>query len=208
MVRHRVRIRFSKQGNLRLIGHRDLMRCFERWFRRAGLPLARSEGFHPKPRLSFPLALALGVEGTDEVMEVELAEPRAAEAVANQLAAHAPPGLAARCVESLPPGSKKARPRSATYHARIEPFDRAALGARVERFLAAPSRRPRSPDAGPVDVRADVEAIELDDDGLSMRLTADGARRASPRDVLAALGIEPSPEAPIRLTRTTVEIEA
>jgi hypothetical protein len=74
MVRLRVRVRFSKQGDLRLIGHRDLMRCFERLFRRAGLRLRFSEGFHPKPRMTFPLALAVGIEGTDEVMELELAE--------------------------------------------------------------------------------------------------------------------------------------
>ena len=73
MVRLRVRIRFSKQGDLRLIGHRDLMRCLERLFRRAGLALSFSEGFHPKPRMTFPLALAVGIEGLDEVMELELA---------------------------------------------------------------------------------------------------------------------------------------
>ncbi len=74
MVRLRVRIRFSKQGDLRLIGHRDLMRCLERVFRRAQLALGFSQGFHPKPRMTFPSALAVGIEGLDEVMEVELAD--------------------------------------------------------------------------------------------------------------------------------------
>ena len=45
------------------------MRCLERLFRRAGLALSFSEGFHPKPRMTFPLALAVGIEGVDEVME-------------------------------------------------------------------------------------------------------------------------------------------
>ncbi|HBO42708.1 MAG TPA: hypothetical protein DD670_01970 [Planctomycetaceae bacterium] len=62
-VRQRVRIRFSKQGDLRLIGHRDLVRVMERLFRRAELPLGMSQGFHPKPRMSFPTALALGIGG-------------------------------------------------------------------------------------------------------------------------------------------------
>ena len=74
MVRHRVRIRFCKQGDLRWIGHRDLMRCMERLFRRAALPLGMSQGFHPKPRMSFPAALAVGIAAMDEVMELELAE--------------------------------------------------------------------------------------------------------------------------------------
>ena len=91
VVRLRVRIRFSKQGDLRFIGHRDLMRCFERLFRRAGLALSFSQGFHPKPRMTFPLALAVGIEGIDEVMEVELAETSRGGAF-RRLAPQAPPG--------------------------------------------------------------------------------------------------------------------
>ena len=83
-------MRFCKQGDLRLIGHRDLMRCLERVFRRAGLPLAMSQGFHPKPRMTFPLALAVGIEGIDEVMELELAESYTAEEVLGRLSPHAP----------------------------------------------------------------------------------------------------------------------
>ena len=59
---------------LALKAHRDLMRCFERLLRRAGVTLRMSQGFHPKPRMTFPSALAVGIEGTDEVMELELAE--------------------------------------------------------------------------------------------------------------------------------------
>ena len=62
-IRQRVRIRFRKSGDLRLIGHRDLVRAWERAFRRAALPLGMSEGFHPKPRMSIPAALGLGIEG-------------------------------------------------------------------------------------------------------------------------------------------------
>ncbi len=168
MVRLRVRVRFSKQGDLRLIGHRDLMRCLERLFRRAGLALSFSEGFHPKPRMTFPLALAVGIEGDDEVMELELAETTTAEAgkgdsphlperpegclaqkgtvpfsgteeLLRRLAPHAPPGLAFRSVEVLPEGCKKASVHSVTYEAPIPTPDQAGLGGRIERLLAASS---------------------------------------------------------------------
>jgi uncharacterized protein (DUF2344 family) len=46
------------------------VRTLERLFRRAGLALKMSEGFHPKPRLSFPLPMAVGTTGLDEVREV------------------------------------------------------------------------------------------------------------------------------------------
>ncbi|MDR0390493.1 MAG: TIGR03936 family radical SAM-associated protein [Planctomycetaceae bacterium] len=74
MVRQRVRIRFSKSGKLKYIGHKDLLRAFALLFRRARLPFAMSNGFHPKIRMSFPSALALGIEGFDEVLELELTE--------------------------------------------------------------------------------------------------------------------------------------
>ena len=131
MVRLRVRIRFCKQGDLRFIGHRDLMRCLERLFRRAGLALSFSEGFHPKPRMTFPLALAVGIEGVDEVMEVELAERYEAEELRRRLAPQAPPGLAFRAIEVLPEGAKKAQVRSASYEAPIPAPCEAGLGQRI-----------------------------------------------------------------------------
>src|SRR5580700_3488370 len=59
-VRDKVRIRFRKGGDLRLVSHHDLMHVFERMFRRATLPFHSTEGFNPKPRMAFALSLALG----------------------------------------------------------------------------------------------------------------------------------------------------
>ena len=74
MVRRRYRLRFSKRGNLRFIGHRDLLRAVERVLRRARLPVAMSQGFHPKPRVSYLSALPLGFSSDDEAMELILDE--------------------------------------------------------------------------------------------------------------------------------------
>ena len=63
MVRTRLRIRFRKQGDLRLIGHHDLVHAWERLLRRAGLKLRMSQGFHQRPKLSFPSALSIGLFG-------------------------------------------------------------------------------------------------------------------------------------------------
>ena len=60
MLRRRIRIRFRKIDDVRQISHLDLIRTMERLFRRAGLQLGMSEGFHPKPRMSFPSALNVG----------------------------------------------------------------------------------------------------------------------------------------------------
>lgn len=70
--RTRFRIHFTKYGDLRWISHRDLARVWERLLRRTGIELAFSQGFHPKPKISFPTALALGTETLDEVVELEV----------------------------------------------------------------------------------------------------------------------------------------
>src|SRR5437588_690712 len=89
----KVRIRFRKGGDLRLVSHHDLMRCFERMLRRAALPVHSTSGFHPKPRLVFALSLPLGVVGCDEVVELELDEETPADEVRERLSRQAPAGL-------------------------------------------------------------------------------------------------------------------
>ncbi len=93
MIRQRVRIRFTKQDDLRWISHRDLMRVWERLFRRAGVALSMTEGFHPKPRINFPSALAVGIAGLDELLEVDLAEQHTADSLQAAIQPELPPGM-------------------------------------------------------------------------------------------------------------------
>jgi radical SAM-linked protein len=200
-------MRFSKQGDLRYIGHRDLMRCLERLFRRAGLPLGMSEGFHPKPRMTFPLALAVGIAGNDEVMELELAAPLAAEDLLSRVASQTPPGLAIHTVEALPLGSKKAQVHRVSYQVPIPPQHHAGLAERIAQLLASPSclvprRRPNPP----LEIRPLLEELTLEQGVLRMRLRIGQGGSAGPRDVLAALGLSELEQEGVHLTRTTVEI--
>lgn len=209
MVRLRVRIRFCKQGDLRLIGHRDLMRCFERLFRRAGLPLGMSQGFHPKPRMTFPLPLAVGIEGAEEVMELELAELLSAEDVLARLESQAPRGLTPKAVEILPPEAKKARVRSASYQAPIPPPLEDGLGERIDRLLAQSSATiTRAHGRSPIDMRPMLEELLFRDGVLSMRLRIEQEGGVGPRDVLAALELKDLESHGVHLTRTAVELSS
>ncbi len=207
MVRQRVRIRFSKLGDLRLVGHRDVMRCFERWFRRAELPLSFSEGFHPKPRMTFPAPLAVGIEGLDEVMEFELSESQTADALRARLLRHTPPGLRLRQVNVLPPGTPKVRPRAFRYRVALPPERRASVVEGVARLLAsasAPVERPGKRAA--VDVRPFLDSLEFADGVLSMRILVPASGGISPNDLLAALGHADLPSEGAPLVRTDVEV--
>ena len=209
MVRQRVRMRFCKQGDLRLIGHRDLVRCLERLFRRARLPLAMSQGFHPKPRMTFPSALALGIESVDEVLELELTESPPAEELLQRLTPHAPPGLGLKSAEVLPDGAKKARVRSFSYQVPIPAGPRVGLAEKIDHLMAAsscPIRRPNRRTA--VDLRPLLEELSVEEGVLRMRLRADSGASAGPWDVLAALGLSDLRLAGVHLRRTTVEIQS
>ena len=66
------RILFEKKGNAVWISHLDLMRLFQRAFKRAGLPLTHTQGFNPRPSVSIALPLSVGVESACEMLDFEL----------------------------------------------------------------------------------------------------------------------------------------
>ena len=67
-----LRALFQKTGNAVYISHLDLMRLFQRSFKRAGLPLTHTQGFNPRPSVSIALPLSLGVESQCELLDFEL----------------------------------------------------------------------------------------------------------------------------------------
>ncbi len=66
------RAMFEKTGNAIFISHLDLMRLFQRAFKRAGLPLTHTQGFNPRPSVSIALPLSLGVESQCELLDFDL----------------------------------------------------------------------------------------------------------------------------------------
>jgi radical SAM-linked protein len=207
LIRHRVRLRFRKTGDLRWISHRDLVRTLERWFRRAGLELGMTEGFHPKPRMSFPAALAVGIAGLEEVMELELSAERTADDIRRALGPLAPPGLEITSAEVLAPGTPKVQVRRATYELPV-PRDRHEAARRAIAALLASDAHlvRREQRAAPVDLRPMLDEIALVDDTLRFRVRVAPEGTARPREVLAAIGLEDLEHEGLYLTRTHVEI--
>lgn len=67
-----LRLLFQKTGRSVWISHLDLMRLFQRAFKRAGLPLTHTQGFNPRPSVSIALPLSVGVESNCELLDFEL----------------------------------------------------------------------------------------------------------------------------------------
>lgn len=66
------RLLFEKTGNAVYISHLDLMRLFQRAFKRAGLPLTHTHGFNPRPSVSIALPMSVGVESKCELLDFDL----------------------------------------------------------------------------------------------------------------------------------------
>ena len=66
------RMLFKKTGNAVWISHLDLMRLFQRAFKRAGLPLTHTQGFNPRPSVSIALPLSVGTESHCELLDFDL----------------------------------------------------------------------------------------------------------------------------------------
>lgn len=140
----KLRVRFGKTGKVRFTSHRDVARIWERALRRAGLPVAYSEGFSPRPKLSFGLALSTGHESLGEYLDVNLREDAldgdvACELFPVRVNPALPVGMEVQAVEPLAAGADSLQQAvtSCTWHFELSGLSDDALATAVERTLAA-----------------------------------------------------------------------
>lgn len=137
------RMQYSKLGPARYISHLDLLRSFERAGRRAGLPLAFTQGFNPHPKISFAAPLGVGTAGEAEYADLELTVNLPAEEVRKKLTPVLPEGLRLIEVRAVPGGlpSLMAAVQCATYRAVVKPgrpLEQPELDGMIASFLARP----------------------------------------------------------------------
>ncbi|HEX9682061.1 MAG TPA: TIGR03936 family radical SAM-associated protein [Acidimicrobiales bacterium] len=101
----RIRLRFTKLGKVRWTSHRDAARLWERALRRAQVPLAYTEGFSPRPKVSFGLALPTGAESDAEYLDVNVRPERDVDlsTLPDRLTAGLPSGMACTAAVGLDP---------------------------------------------------------------------------------------------------------
>lgn len=97
---------FSKLAPVRFVSHLDMQRLFQRAFRRAGLPLAYSQGFNPHPLLSFATALSVGYTSECEFFDVTLTEEVSPDEFTDRVNAVLPEGV--RIIDAVDAGEFKA----------------------------------------------------------------------------------------------------
>lgn len=192
----RVRLTFTKQGALRYTGHLDLHKIIERSIRRARLPLAYSQGYHPQPKLNLAAALPLGFSSRAEVMDIWLNED--VQDVPGKLKDHVPPGLTildAKPVDDREP-SLQSQVIAAEYEIEIletpqsaEAGSASGLTEKIASVMDSESI-PRERRKKEYDLRPLIEELTpTDDSHIFMRLTSREGATGRPEEVLATLEI-------------------
>lgn len=205
----RWQLSFSRGDELKFLSHLDLMRLWERALRRAGLPLAYSQGFSPHPRLSLALPLPVGVTSQAELMELWLQRPLALDRLLEPLRRQLPQGIALGGARPLPEQAPALASRVRFAEYLVEARGEAAQGA-VARFLDSPTfpwshrreREERHYDLRPLVVELRPVEVSEGPVKLAMRLRADASGVGRPEQVCLALGLQP-----LHLHRTRIVLE-
>jgi len=175
---------------LRLIGHLDLVRLWERLLRRAGISLVMSEGCHPRPRIRFPSALPMGEAGWDEITELDFHGTQTIDDIRDSLARCAPAGLVPVCVDELSVTARAAGLREFAYEFPLPDDRQAEVTDRVARLLAQPTL-PVARRAEPaVDMRDWLVTAGVAAGVLRFRIRASAERSLRARDLLSVLGLD------------------
>lgn len=206
----RLRMTFSRSGAASYLSHLEMMRLWERAFRRAGWRLCYSHGFNPHPKISFAAPLPVGVAGDEEMLDLYLEEPRTPGEALQELARQVPSGIEVRAVEDVPQDAPALQRMVQAGEYRVE-CPRGILVEQlrrgVERLLVAdslPRERAREGKARSYDLRPMIRDLAAGEgaDGrpvvrMLLRTDAQGAGR--PDEVLREMGLDP---ADCQITRT------
>jgi radical SAM family uncharacterized protein/radical SAM-linked protein len=135
----RYRIRYGKTGPMSLRGHLDLIRVIARILRRAHLPLYYTEGFSPRPLMSFGPALGLGIQSIAEYADLALTLDIGAAELESRFTAASEPGLSIFSAVKLPEGEPPLAKRiDAVEYLLLLPSEDSSYRDRLEAFRSAP----------------------------------------------------------------------
>ncbi len=195
---------------MQYVGHLDMMRFFQKAFRRSRLPIKYTEGFNPHPVMSFAQPLGLGVTSSGEYMDIETTESVASAEAVRRLNAEMVDGVRVCSWKELPEKTPNAMASVAAADYAVTWADPASAPS-AERLRAAIQKTITDADAVCVtketkkgtrdlDLKPLIYAIEAEegDDGpvIRMRVSASSADAVKPQLVMQvldrALGIDPA----------------
>ena len=197
----RLRIKFSRGEEVKFISHLDIMRLWQRVLQRAGMPLACSEGFNPRPRISLAAPLPIGVTSEAELMDIFCTRWVSPHFFTTAVSQQLPPGIQIQQVYpiALTMPSLQSQVRHAEYKVEVETEEK-DIESKLTSLLSVkhlPWQHQRDTGTRSYDLRALIDDLWLISHHpyctMGMRLRCDSSGSGRPEQVTAALGFTPYP---------------
>ncbi len=189
----KLRIKFSKHGPIRFIGHLDVMRYFQKAIRRAELDIAYSSGFSPHQIMSFAAPLGVGLESNGEYMDIEVHSITSCEDVMNSLNAVSAPGIQVISVKILPEGAGNAMASVAaasyTVSFREDRAPKLAIAEHLPAFMAKEQiliTKETKKGSREVDLKPGIYELDFQENAFHMLVDASSAGNIKPIQIIEA----------------------
>lgn len=206
---------YRKEGPAKWLSHLELATAFARSVRRAGLPIAYSEGFHPQARLSFGPPPAVGISSRAEIVELILTKRVPEQQVASNLNSTLPQGVSITSVRMMPRENASVFESVQGWDYLVDlsllPFA-AAFESSVRRFLEKTESKVEVVKKGKVkaiDARDLVQSAEIIDNELRLSVWHRQSGGLKPTILVAhILGLAANQVSPIALTKQATRFDA
>jgi radical SAM-linked protein len=210
----RVRLKYTKLGPARFVGMRELITLWGRVCRRARLPIAYTQGYHPLPRIDFGPVLAFGLESQEEICDISLKEPLSAPEVAISLNRELPTGFTVVAAGEVPLTNPSVEVsirgfcyEVATTSLPAEKQPAARLAACIAHFHALPSypmQKPGKKGVKTVDAHHFITALTLlDPSTITVETVLRKEGTLKPHEFIGTLlGLSPEETKRLRVTKT------
>ena len=185
----RIQVKFIKQGSLRFISHHNLMKLFERAIRRARISVKMSEGYNPRPKIAYPLALPVGIKGIDEKLEMELCEQMEVSELETRLKKQLPENMQITSVEPIT-SKVKSTVKDVTYVVIPKNGKMPEAGITDELLSKNDVIIQRKGKKRAFNIRPSIERIKTDSQSIDLDLKMTPEGMARPEEVLLHLGLK------------------
>ena len=184
----KIRLRFSKQGQMKFIGHLDMVRYFQKVMRRAEVDVAYSEGFSPHQKMSFAAPLSVGVLSRGEYFDLEVNSTESSKVMLERINAQNVEGVEVLSYKLLPDDAKNAMSvvAGADYKVYTKLFNQNTLEAFINQQQIIVLKKTKKSEKE-VDIKPLIYNIKLEDDGIFMQVAQGSSSNLKPDLVIEAL---------------------
>lgn len=203
----KIRIKFSKQGQIKFIGHLDMVRYFQKVMRRADVDVAYTEGFSPHQKMSFAAPLSVGVISRGEYFDIEVNSTKSTAEMLDRINTQNVEGVEVLSYKLLPDDAKNAMSivAGADYIAYTSEFTKEEIEAFMAQKEITVLKKTKKSEKE-VDIRPMIFDMRLCDEGIFMKVSQGSAANLKPELVMSTLAEFAKKELPEFMTYERIDM--